>query len=411
MLLRLKFAFRNVLRNKRRTLLSALSIFFASVIVVIAIGWFSGIMEMMFQNYTKYQTGDLRVVSEYYPSREKFMPVDEIIQDSDPLISELKSLKGVKKVEERARFGIMLASGDRTVHAIGMGIDFKTSEFDIRSSLVDDSGNRFTDPQLKEEGLYIGQQLAEKLKVKPGDVLLLAARTSEGGINGIKLKINGMFRMGMYAYDSKFFFITLTDAKRLLKLGEATTEVFIYKDKKINEKNILEAVRKILPSGIIVQTPAEQIGAYYSALEMSQTVYKVFLLFILFLASFVVINTMIMSIFERIKEIGTLKAIGMTDKEWFVNFTLEGAIIGGMGGITGTIIGALLVIIMYYTGVDMADAVKGLDMPIESIIRPKIGIGGFLFSLIASVLVPTLAAMIPSRYVKQFTPAEALRKV
>lgn len=381
------------------------------MITVLAIGWMTGMMEMLFANYTRYQTGNARIVSEGFPARERFLPVDEFIPESAGILDNLRSMEGIRQVEERIRFGLMLAYGEKTVHAVGMGLDLQQSEFDMRSMLIDKDGQRMPNNDVEGEGLYLGEGLAKKLGIQQGEKILLATRTSEGGLNGIKLVVTGFFRMGMSAYDDRFFFLSLENAKQLLKLEGMSTEIILFKEKNLKEEKLISLLQKTITPGLIVQSPADQLGAYYGLLKVSKSMYNVFMLFILFLASFVVMNTMMMSVLERVKEIGMLKSMGMTDRELIINFTLEGGIIGGIGGVLGTILGTVFVGMLYQTGVDMTDAVRGLDMPLESIIRPQIGLGGFLYCLVSSILVPAFASMIPAQYVKKFTPAEALRKI
>jgi putative ABC transport system permease protein len=263
--------------------------------------------------------------------------------------------------------------------------------------------------KVTESGIYIGYRLAEKLKVKQGEELLLAAKTSEGGLNGIKLKIEGVFSFGMN-YDKKFFYINLKDARKLLKIYNGTTEIYIFAHEFGLIDKINTEVQKILPAGIIVQTFQEQLGDLYSTMEKSKSIYAFIEFLILFLASFVIINTMMMAIFERLREIGTLKALGMTDRELFLNFTCEGMIIGAIGGLLGATVGFLIIFTLSKQGIDMTSQMKSIDWPIEHIFKPKVEFIDLVVAALISIVVPALSAMIPARYARKLMPAEALRK-
>ena len=147
-------------------------------------------------NFTKYLTGHVRVTTEEYVKREKFLPVDEIVYDSDNIIKQISKIDGVRSVRERIRFGLLLGSEDTTTESIGMGIDLKDNEFDL--------GKKLIHGKISDSGIYIGDKLAEKLGVGLGEELLIATKTSEGGLNGIKLKIEGIFKLRMI-YDKKMF--------------------------------------------------------------------------------------------------------------------------------------------------------------------------------------------------------------
>lgn len=396
-----KFALRNVFRNKKRSFFTILTIFLAAIVVGFAQGWINGIIGVYISNFTKYVTGHVRVVSEEYIKREKFLPVDELVYNPESIKKEISSVQGVSRVRERIRFGLLLGNKDKTTESVGMGINLKDNEFGLKDKLVQG--------EISETGIYMGKGLAEKLDVKPGQDLLIATKTSEGGLNGIKLKVNGIFRLRM-AFDKKMFFISLEDAKKLLKIYDGTTEIFAFTDDLSLVDTIQKEISAFLPQGVKAQTYKEQMGEFYDLLSTMKSFYSFLLALILFLASFVIINTMMMAIFERLREIGTMKAMGMTDRELFLNFTCEGAILGTTGGILGAVVGFLLILTVAHYGIDFTSQIENLDMPFEYIIRPQVGILELLIALLISIIVPSLAAMIPARYARKLMPAEALRK-
>ncbi|MDH5717062.1 MAG: FtsX-like permease family protein [Spirochaetia bacterium] len=397
----IKFAFRNVLRNKKRSFLTFLSIFLGAIIVGIAQGWINGMVAVYQNNFTKYQTGHVRITTEEYLKRQKFMPVDEIISDHEKLISKIEHINEIRDVQERVRFGILLGHKENTVSAFGIGINLNDNEYKLKEKLIEG--------EIKESGIYIGSILAKKAGVKIGDDLLIASKTSQGGLNGIKLKVEGIFKIAMM-YDKNSFFISLEDAKRLLKIFNGTTELYVY-GHDINNVNIYKnEISSFLPKGLTAQTYQEQLGDFMSLMETMKSVYIFIEALILFLACFVVINTMMMAIFERLHEIGTLKAMGMTDRQLFFNFTMEGAIIGTAGGILGAIVGYSIIAYLSHRGIDFSKEVKDLTIPIEYIIRPVIAIKDLAIAVIVCIVVPTVSAMIPARYARKLMPAEALRK-
>lgn len=397
-----KFAFRNVLRNRRRSFLTALAIFFAAMIVGLAQGWINGMIDLFMENYIIYQTGNMCITTEEYQERERFIPVDTLLLDSEKIKSDVQTIEGVSGIEERVRFGILLGHQDTTVSALGIGVDSEKTVLKIKDKLIEGKVNG--------EGIYIGKDLAKQLKVKLGDELLLATKTSEGGLNGIKLPVQGIFNFGITTYNKKMFFIPLKEAKRLLKIYQGSTELYVFTNEEKLTDPVAARIKNSLPSDATVMTYKQQLGSLYTTMASMRIIYIFVEALILFLASFIVINTMMMAIFERLHEIGTLKAIGMTDKELFLNFTLEGAIIGAAGGIPGAMIGYGIIAILSVTGVNLESSLSSLDMPIEYILHPTLSMVVLLTAMLLSIVVPALAAMIPARYAKKLAPAEALRK-
>lgn len=396
------FALRNVLRNKKRSFLTALSIFVASIVVCFAQSWVSGLLDVYIRNSTDYQTGHIRLTTDGFAGRERFFPVDEILTDAAGIRAAVQRLPDVRDVEERIRFGILLGHGDATVEAVGLGLDLRRSRFRLADKL--------SEGRLEESGIYMGSVLAKKLGVRVGDELLLATKTSEGGLNGIKLKVAGIAHVGISFYDRKFFYVSLADARRLLKIRQGTTEMLVYLKDIDRTDDALPQIRQAVPAGVTVASYQEQLGNLYAALKSIKIIYLFLEALILFLASFVIINTMMMAIFERLREIGTLKALGLTSRDLFVNFTLEGAILGAAGGIAGTAVGLVLIAVLNHTGINLQSAFQNVDMPIEYVVRPPVSLLQLGVALALSLIVPTLAAMIPARYAMKLTPAEALRK-
>lgn len=396
------FALRNVLRNKKRSFLTALSILVAGIVVCFAQSWVTGLLDVYVRNSADYQTGHIRLTTNGFLDRERFFPVDEVMTDAEAIRTGIQSLPEIEGVEERIRFGILLGHGDATVEAVGLGIDLRRSRLGLPRKL--------SEGRLEESGIYVGTVLAKKLGVRVGDDLLLATKTTEGGLNGIKLKVAGIAHLGISVYDRKFFYLSLADAKRLLKIRQGTTEMLVFVKRIDRTDEAAAQVRALLPEGITAATYKAQLGNFYEVLKSTRIIYLFMEALILFLASFVIINTMMMAIFERLREIGTLKALGLTNRELFVNFTLEGAIVGAAGGIVGTLLGFVLIAVLNHTGINMQAAFQNVDMPLEYIIRPPVRLSQLAVAMGLTLLMPTLAAMIPARYAMKLTPAESLRK-
>jgi len=397
-----KLALRNVLRNRRRSFLTASAIFFAAMIVGLAQGWVNGMLELYMRGYINYQTGHVRITTKGFIEREQFMPVDEIVERADEIIDQVKEIDGVEHVRQRIRFAILLGHQEMTVEALGVGLNLQENQFELSRKIV--AG------QIRKSGIYIGEELAKKLGVKLGDELLLATKTSEGGLNGIKLSVNGLVRLGITMFDEKLFFISLEDAKRLLKIYKGCTEIFVFADKTDLTDSLAVKIKAVLPPDVTARTFKEQLGGFYTAMKNAKIVYAIIEALILFLASFVVINTMMMAVFERLSEIGTLKALGMSDRELFVNFTLEGAIIGGAGGTVGAIVGYFIIAVFSIEGINLQAALSSVKVPFEYIVRPELSIMALITAIGLSIIVPALSAMIPACWASRLLPAEALRK-
>ncbi len=397
-----KFAFRNVFRNSRRSLLTATSIFTGSVIIALMIGIINGFMENFESNYVDYQTGNLKITTKDYVKYEKFLPVDETMTGAEGLAERINGVPGVDSVERRIRFGMLLGNDQDTVSAFGIGADLDSSKLDLSRKICSGS--------LEKEGLYLGYELAGRLHLKVGDAILLAAKTTFGGLNGIKVRVRGFLNFGVGLFDRKFFFLDIANARKLLKMQDFDTEILVFTKRGYSVSDIQRKISRFLPGSDTIRNIASQIGGMYNLLETARYIYYFFDLLVILLASFVIISTMMQAVFERMREIGTLKSMGMTDREIFASFTIEGAIIGAIGALPGGIIGYLLVLRLNATGLNYSQT-RNVDLPYNFIIRPYIGFDVLVITIVMAVLISSLSAMIPARVAGKLMPAEALKKI
>ena len=155
-----QYALRNVLRNRKRTLLTALSVFTAAFIVCLAEGWINGLINNFIESTATWQSGHIRITSKGFLQREQFLPVNETLPNRTALIDTLKQIPDIKRIEERIRIRLLLGNGSRTVHALGMAVDLNYSRLNLPGKL--ESKKRMLDT----DGLYPGKELAAKLGIK-----------------------------------------------------------------------------------------------------------------------------------------------------------------------------------------------------------------------------------------------------
>ncbi len=398
----LSYAFKNIFRNRRRSLITILSIFFAAMVVGFMQGWVSGLLNSFWDTFIQYQSGHVRVASKEFIKRERFLPVDEYISDSNNLKKQLLEIEHVKSVEERVRFSLLLSNADNTEPAVGVGLDLQKNSYNLKDKILKG--------EFSDSGVYIGRHLAERLKLSVGDTILIAAKTSEGGLNGIKADVKGVIAMGVAAYDKKYFFMSIETARTLLKLNGSCNEIIIFADNSENTDAINMKIKNIIKDDYISQTYIEQSGGVYDLFEKGKIFYFIIEGIIMFLASFVIINTLMMAILERVREIGTLKALGFSDNEVFRLFTFEGAIMGVIGGITGALFGFSIIYYLSINGINFENAISTIDMPFPYIMKPKVDVYQPIIAMIITITVPVISSMISARRIRRISPADALKK-
>ena len=411
----LKMAFRNISRNRRRSFLTAMSLAVAAFVVVAAKSYIDGTVNSMLDAYARLQYGHVMIATTEYFERQIFLPVDVFIDDPQEVIEAVLRGDGrdgrptdgrptdrCPTVVPRIRFGGMVSRGDTTLPVFVMALNPADAEWllDIEDDVIDGSADLSC-------GILIGKDLAKSLGVKAGDTLILLAKTSEGGLGGAKLPIEGIVEFGFSQYDRRFMLMNLSRAQKLLRMGNGVTEILVFLKK---PKDADDFVRNLkLPQGVEARSLNELLGPIAAMLRFTDIFYALFFGFLVALAAFAIVNTMTVAVFERMREIGTLKAIGMTDNEIFELFTLEGALLGLAGGLTGSALGYGLAAILAKHGINYSSMLKNVSLPIPYVIYPKLDIGTVLFALILVLMMSVLAAAVPSWSARKLTPAEALR--
>lgn len=417
----LKMAFRNVGRNKRRTMLSAGAISIAVMMVLFMRGYIGGVTDSMFDSLIKIQTGHIKIMHSEYHDKEDMMPLEYMVDGLDgagykQLIPLMKNVKGVEIVAPRIKFGVLLSFQEKSRMAMGIGID--PQQEDAVSSLSktmvegkylgDDSGLR---------SMIIGGGLADKLGIKLGDKLTIVARTAYDSMKGMTFKVTGVFRYGISSLDSKLFYVPIGAAARLLEMGDGASELIVMVDKPENAEKIADEIKtkfqnKDESAPLYAIIPWQQQEGLLEMFKTGISMYRYFYIGLLILASTVIINTTMMVIYERTKEIGTVGALGMTGGQIVLLFALEAMIVSAIGSFIGTIVGGGLDLFFSIKGINL-NALSGgsMDMVVTDIIYPHFGPYLLIWSFLFGVIVASAIACIPARRAAKIEPVEALRSV
>jgi putative ABC transport system permease protein len=419
----LKMAFRNIGRNKRRTILSASAIFIAIMLVVIMRGYIGGLTDSMFDSLTKIETGHIKIENTKYYEKEDMMPLEYMVDGFngggyEEMLPVIKSVEGVKTIVPRIKFGVLLSFGGKSLSVMGMGVDpVKESTMTPYDKIMVKGEYLKADNNAKS--IIIGDGLANKLGIKLGEKLTIVSRTAYDSLKGMTFTVTGIFKYGISALDEKLFYVPIGSAAKLLEMGDGVSELIIMVDKPENAEKIADEIKANLQkheeennASNYAVIPWQRQEGYFSLIKTAQKIYSYIYIGFLILASTVIINTTMMVIFERTKEIGTIGALGMTGGQIILLFTIEAAIVSAIGSFLGAIVGGGVDLLLSIVGINI-NALTGGSMGLMStdIIYPRFDLfllfGSFLFGLI----VASAIAYIPARRAAKIEPVEALRSV
>ncbi len=409
----LKLAFRNIGRNRRRSLLAALSVLLALFLMVFMEGLLNGMLTSITLNATKSDSGHVLIETADYQHRARFMPADANIQDpasvtaaltSDPKVGPL-----IDFTAERIRFGTLISLEGRSARALGIGGDLQTEK---RLLMLDRSIVQGRYPQGGREAL-IGSGLADALKAGIGTVLKIQAGTSEGSTDMRKFTVVGIFRTGLDTLDANVIQVPLADAQILTHSGEGAQQILVMlKDYRQADKAaglIAAALARGEAGRGLSVIPWSRSSDLFGFLTMASSMFSAIYLFIALLGTIIIVNIMMMVVLERRHEIGIMKAMGISRGEILGIFTAEGFVLGLIGSVGGIILGLAITAVTGKTGINLGDAVKGMSVPMSSVIRPAITAGGAVKVFVIGVLVSGLISILPARRAARMDAVSAMK--
>jgi len=399
----LRFAYRNFFRNTRRSIISGLSIAIAIAVIIFAQSYIRGYTYSFSENIVRLISGHITITTKEYERRERLLPLSESMELTDSLFAQLQDDQ-ILAVTPRIRFGVLLGEEELDVPALGYAIEPDVvAKFSVLPERIIEGAYLSAD---KNE-VIIGKGLSERLGLGVGDTLIIITRTAYGSPTGAKLLIKGIFATNIGGVDRNFFYIPFSVGQRLLDLVGETTELIVYVKDGAKAIDLAQHLRKKLDLSVLPY----QYNPILRYINSFKVAYSLFYLIILLVACSAIANTMLMVVFERTKEIGMMKALGMNNSSIIGLLICEAGIIAFIGSFVGSAIGAGISYWLRYHGIDfsmMAQSTSA-DLPFGPIIyfapTPLIVVSSFILGVLLTIIV----AFLPVIKVARITPAHALR--
>jgi lipoprotein-releasing system permease protein len=262
-------------------------------------------------------------------------------------------------------------------------------------------------------GILLGARLANRLSVYPGDVVTLVPVT-QAKVNpalGVavprfwRFEVTGLFDTGMFQYDNQFVVVRRDVAQRFTGLGDAVSGIAVRVNDPDRAPEIGQAIEKRLGYPFRSLDWQTQNASLFSALQLEKLAMGLIIFFIMVVAAFNIVGTLTMVVADKTREIGILRAMGLTSSAVARVFLLQGAVIGGVGTALGTVIGLAVAYVVDKSGwVRINPAVYFIDhLPVH------VEASDVLVVVLASLAIAVLATVYPSRAAAGLTPVDAIR--
>ncbi len=419
----IKLAFRNVFRAKKRTIITFSSISIGLGLLIFIISLMNGVDKQSISNIIHSQTSHLKLFKKGYFDKKDELPLNITIVNPEQYYSKIKEHPQIKEVESRILFGASLIRGADELPCLGVACepDSDPRILNIKESLI---AGTWIDS--KKTGMVIGADMAEDIGIKVGDSITIRVITSskneDYSWNALDMEVIGIFNTGNPTVDSNRVIVPLNFAREALSLDNRTTEIVVslIDDK---EKTLLAAQKylsdlfKTEDQEITVYTWKDLAGIFLAISKSKTKSSGMIILIMLVIASIGIINTMMMAVLERTREIGMMMALGMKKKEILQLFVLEGGFIGVFGSLLGCFLGGLGGWYMETKGLSMAAFGKTYEKlsqsayPIKDAFYGDLTFDIILMTFIFGVLISIIASLYPAIKATRLNPTEALRHI
>jgi putative ABC transport system permease protein len=401
-----KISFKNVWRNKVRSLIVISSVTLGLAGGIFTASIITGMVEQ------KIRTGINNEVSHIQVHNPEFLKNYESqysIPHAGNIAGIISKMPGVKAVCSRTRITGMAASPNSVAGVQIVGVDplQEKKVSNLYSTIPDTGGGYFTGSRKNQ--IVIGRKLADKLKVRLKSKIVLRFQIIDGNLTEAAFSVNGVFQTANNVFDETNVFVRKSDLDLLTGGDNGIQEIAIILDN-IEKIPVAEAALKTKLQGLDVQNWMEirpDMAMVTSAIAIE--VY-IILGIILFALAFGIVNTMLMIVFERTRELGMLMAVGMSKSRVFRMIMLETIFLTVIGGIIGMIISAFLVAYFHQKGIDLSSMSQGLGAyGFDSKIYPFIKRDFYLNLSLMIFCTAILAAIMPARKALKLKPVEAIR--
>ena len=427
-----RIALRNVARNKRRSLLSGTAIAVATLAVVLMFSLIAGMLGDTVSIALTYDSGHVRVRHAEYGRYESLNPVHLAVTGAAATQAQLEGLPEVAAILPRVRFGGAIYREEQNHGVFGIGLDFArevsvagrrlprfepvpgapaTLDEFARAWRLELFGGTLPDRSRRE--LVMAKTLADDLGVTVGDKLTILTRTAVMSTQAWTFTVSGLVGFPVGGL-SRVILLPVEVAQRFLQLdtADAATEFLLYTHRDDQVEALTAAVRaalQVAPDQELAVQPWTEENVMYTLMQAAGRIYDVIALVFFLLATTVIVNTTMMVVYERMREIGTIAALGMTGAQILRLFFLEALFIGVAAALAGVLLGSALVLPLSQVGIDYSEAMEGVELNMSNVIYPQLSLRSTVVVFFYSIVITAVASYWPTRKAARLHPVTALR--
>jgi putative ABC transport system permease protein len=408
----LRLAIRNIGRNKRRSLLAAVSVAISLTVIVFAQGFITGFVSSFVKNATKNDAGHIRIAFKKFEERSRFYPVSYPLAAPDSIMAAIAHdpaiASDIALITPRITFGVLLSKDGNNRSAIALAGDPVKEErlLYLQKSIL--SPGRYLSGRRE---LIMGSALAKSLHYRVGDTVRVMTSGSDFALHLRKFIVVGLFATGLNVFDDMMFQIGIGDARDLLAMGNTTQQIIVMLNDYRKADKVAASIRAMIPDTSISVTPWTKVGDTYTTVVLVTRIYNWIYVIIALLGAFIISNIMMMVVLERRKEIGILKSMGFRRGEVLAMFLFEGMALGLVGSLAGAGLGVGLVAFFHAHGIDLTTYMSRISIPLDNVIYTSLSAANLVYSIVLGTVLSALVSIAPARQAARMNVVDAIKSV
>lgn len=398
-----KMAWRNVWRNPRRSIVTMATIAVALCALVLFSGLMRGMQTALERNVVELETGDVEIFAKGYMDRPSLYVR---IADPEALLQKLD--RAGYPATPRLRASGLAAAGSSSAGALLVGVDVAR---DHRVSRVDRevADGAWLDPK-DGKGVVIGRRLAKSLGLKPGGEILLLTNAADGSMANELYRVRGVLRGMGEAIDRGGVFMNAGAWRTLLVVPDGAHQIIVRRPPGVDLATARATVAK-LAADDDVRSWVELLPTLANILEAQRGSMVLINLIVYAAVAIVILNAMMMAVFERIRELGVLKAVGMKPLSVFTLVAVEGACQTALAVVIGLALAAPLLWLLVHHGINISSlagaSVQGVAYNSEW--HAEVGRGTFTLPIVMLVFAVGVALTFPALKAARIQPVDAMK--
>ena len=401
-----KIAWNNIWRNPTRSIILIVAVAIGVWSLVFLMGWVQGIVEGFVDQSINHRLSHIQIHESGFREEQEV----KYFFDETPVRQKVLEAQPEALICSRVISNAMISSArnNRAVSAMGI-IPSKESEVTDISSFIKE-GSYLKDGDGR--GIILSRDLAEKLKVKLRSKVVLNFQNVEGDIVASSYRVKGLYETGDIKIDDFKAFVDQSSLRSLLGLPENAVHEMAILMPSLDEVSLVQQKLRAQMSDLDVETYNQispEVELYSSQININMIVMTtIFMLALIF----GIINTMLMAVLERVRELGMLMAIGMNKLRVFLMIIYETVMVSMIGVPIGLLVGYLTIIWLKDKGIDLSNWSEGLkQFGISQIVKPDLDAKYYLWIGLAVAITALLGAIYPSLKAIRLKPVEAMRKI